>query len=97
MATKRFSPRQSFNKTGIQKVPTGKPIVYELVNEKGTNIYTGSAKRGRGPGRLGDHLPSGKDPIPGAKTFRVKQKHSITEAEKEEKQIIGKEKPRYNK
>lgn len=97
MGTKKFSPGRSFNRTNTKKVPAGKPIVYELMNEKGTNIYTGSAKRGRGPGRLGDHLPGGQDPIPGAKTFRVKQELSIAEAEKEESEIIGKEKPKYNK
>jgi len=42
-------------------------------------------------------LPGGQDPIPGAKTFQIKQKPSIAEAEKEEKKIIEKEKPKYNK
>jgi len=97
MATKRFSPQQNFNKTGTQKVPTNKPIVYKLMNKEGTIIYTGTAKRGRGSERLGDHLPGGQDPIPGAKTFQIKQKPSIVEAEKEEKQIIKKENPKYNK
>lgn len=97
MATKRFSPRKNFNKTSIQKAPTNKPIIYKLMNRKGANIYTGTAKRGRGPARLGDHLPGGQDPIPSTKTFQIKQKQSIAEAKKEEKQIIGKEKPKYNK
>jgi excinuclease UvrABC nuclease subunit len=97
MATKRFSPQQNLNKTGTQKVPTNKPIVYKIMNKEGDNIYTGTAKRGRGSERLADHLPRGQDPIRGAKTFQIKQKPSITEAEKEEKQIIEREKPRYNK
>jgi excinuclease UvrABC nuclease subunit len=97
MATKRFSPRQNFNKTGTQKAPANKPIVYKLMNKEGTNIYTGKAKRGRGPERLREHLPSGQDPISGAKTFQTKQMPSIAEAEKEEKRIIEKEKPKYNK
>jgi hypothetical protein len=97
MATKRFSPRRNFNKTSTQKTLKNKPIVYKLMNKEGTNIYTGTAKRGRGPERLGDHLPGGLDPIPGAKTFQIKQKPSIAEAQKEEKQIIEKEKPKYSK
>jgi excinuclease UvrABC nuclease subunit len=97
MATKRFSPQRNFNKTGTQKVPTNEPIVYKLMNKEGTNIYTGTAKRGRGSERLEDHLPGGQDPIRGARTFQIKQKPSIAEAEKEEKQIIEKEKPKYNK
>jgi hypothetical protein len=97
MATKRFSPRRNFNKTGTQKAPVNKPIVYKLMNKEGINIYTGIAKRGRGPERLGDHLPGGQDPIPGAKTFQIKQKSSIAEAKKEEKQVIEQEKPKYNR
>ena len=97
MATKKFSPTQNFNKTNIQKAPTGKPIVYKLKSNTGINVYTGSAKRGRSQKRLADHLPGGKDPIPGAVTFQVKQKQLVDQAEKEEKQIITKEKPKYNK
>ena len=97
MATKRFSPRRIFNKPDTQKAPTNKPIVYKLLNKEGTNIYTGKAKRGRGSERLEEHLPDGQDSIPGATTFQVKQKPSIVEAEKEEKQIIKREKPKYNK
>lgn len=97
MATKRFSPRRNFDKTNTQKVPTNQPIVYKLLNKEGTNIYTGEAKRGRGSERLRDHLPGGQDFIQGAATFQVKQKPSTAEAEKEEKQIIKREKPKYNK
>jgi len=96
MATKRFSPAGNFNKTNISKVPTGKPVVYELVGESGDNIYVGSAKRGRSQERLQDHMPGGPDPIPASK-FRVKQTGSIQEAQREEKRIIEKEKPKYNK
>jgi excinuclease UvrABC nuclease subunit len=97
MATTRFSSRQNFSKTGTQKAPENKPIVYKLLNKEGTNIYTGKAKRGRGPERLGEHLPGGQDPIPSAKTFQIKQMPSVAEAEKEEKPIIEREKPRYNR
>ena len=97
MATKRFSPSRKFTKPNVQKVPTGKPIVYKLKNSAGRNIYTGKAKRGRSQERLADHLPGGQDPITGVVTFQVKQKQLIAQAEKEEKEIIKKEKPKYNK
>jgi len=97
MATKRFSPARGFSKTNISKVPRGKPVVYELLNQNDVNIYTGSAKRPRSQERLQDHLPGGPDPIPGASKVRVKQMGSIQEAQREEKRIIEKEKPKYNK
>ncbi len=97
MATKKFSPSRNFNKTNIKKVPTGKPIVYKIKDSAAKNIYTGKAKRSESQERLADHLPGGQDPIPGAVTFQVKQKQLVAQARKEEKEIIKKEKPRYNK
>lgn len=97
MATKKFSTTRNFNNTNIKKVPIGKPIVYKLKDNAGRNIYTGKAKRSRAQERLADHLPGGQDPIPGATTFQVKQKQLVAQAEKEEKEIIKKEKPKYNK
>jgi len=97
MGTKRFSPPRKFDKTNISKVPMGKPIVYELLNKNAENIYTGSAKRLRSRERLQDHTSGGPDPIPGASNFRVKQMGSIKEAQREEKRIIEKEKPKHNK
>ena len=97
MGTKKFSPRQKLTKTNIAKVPTGKPIVYKLKNTAGTTVYAGKAKRLRPQERLSDHLPGGQDPIPGAATFQVKQKRRVEQAGQEEKAIIKKEKPKYNK
>ena len=97
MGTKRFSPTRKLNKTNISNVPTGKPIVYRLLSKGGDNLYTGSAKRLRSQERLQEHMPGGPDPIPGASSFQVKQKESIKKAQQEEKRIIEKEKPKYNK
>jgi hypothetical protein len=85
-----------FNKTGISNVPTNKPIVYKIETPSGKNNYTGVAKRGRGQERLEEHLPAGKDPIPGAKV-RIEQTGTIAEAKKKEKAIIAREQPKYNK
>lgn len=96
MAKKRFSPSKALNKSQISKVPDDKPAVYELLDQSGTNVYTGIAKRGRVQDRLEEHLPSGQDSVAGASRFRVKQKPSVEQARQEEKQIIKKEKPKGN-
>jgi len=97
MAIKRFSPRRSFNKTSINKVPINKPGIYKIMNLKGENIYSGSAKLNRLGERLEEHLPGGSDAIKGAKTFQIKQFNSILQAQKEEKKIIKNEKPKFNR
>ncbi len=56
-----------FNQTGISKLPIDKPVVYRIQSDGGKNNYTGVAQRGRAQERLEEHLPKGKDPIPGAK------------------------------
>jgi excinuclease UvrABC nuclease subunit len=97
MATKRFSPKRGFTKANIERTPAGKPVVYEILDGNATIIYAGKAKRREGPGRIADHLPDGQDPIKGGKFFRIKQMGSIHEAQEEEKRIIKREKPKYNK
>ena len=91
--TKKSVP---FNRTGIGTLPTNKPIVYKIETPGGKNNYTGVAKRGRAQERLQEHLPAGKDPIPGAK-IQIEQVSSIAEARKKEEAIIGREQPKYNK
>ncbi len=97
MGTKRFSRKQNFNKTNIKNTPEDKPIVYELLDNSGKNIYTGISKRGQGAERLADHLSGGTHPIPGAQTFRTKQKRSIADARAEERKKIKDEDPKHNK
>ncbi len=97
MTNKRFSNKKNLNKTNINKLSDDKPIIYKIQDGKGTNIYTGVAKRGRGDERLIEHLSGSKDSIPGAKSFSIKQKKTIESAKTEEKQIIKNEKPKYNK
>lgn len=97
MATKRFSPTRHFDKKKIESIPQGKPVVYKIKGSRGNNIYTGSAKRGRVQARLKEHLPGGPDSIKGAAGFHIKRMRSIEEAQQEEKKIIKKEKPKYNK
>ena len=91
-------PKKSvpFNRTGIEKVPNDKPVVYKILTEGGRDNYTGVAKRGRVQDRLKEHLPGGTDYVPGA-TVRIEQMPSIKDAEAKEARIISRTKPPYNK
>jgi hypothetical protein len=90
--TKKTVP---FNQKGIEKLPDNKPVVYKILTEGGKNNYTGVAQRGRVQERLQEHLPGGKDYVPGAKV-QIEQMPSIKEAELKESRIISRTKPPYN-
>ncbi len=92
MATKTVK----FNPEGIKKLPDDKPVVYKILTNSGGNSYTGIAKRGRVQDRLVEHLPGGKDPIPGAKV-RIEQESSIKDALSKETNILSRSNPKYNK
>ncbi len=87
----------TFNKKGIESLAKDKPVVYEIENTRGKNLYTGSAKRGRVEERLKEHLPGGPDPVRGGAKVRILQKSSIDEAKKSEARIIKKSQPPQNK
>jgi len=93
----RFSGKRQFKKIDIDTIPNNKPIVYKILNSRGNNIYTGSAKKGRSKGRLKEHLPTGAAPIKGGRFFNFKQLDSIQNAQKEERKIIDRENPKLNK
>ena len=80
-----------FIKSGIDKIPNDKPILYKILTPNNSNNYTGVAKRGRAQARLLEHYGE----IPGAK-IEVEQFSSIKDAEKKEKNIISRIKPKYN-
>ena len=88
--------KASFNQTGIETLPDNKPVVYKILTAGDKNNYTGVAQRGRVRDRLMEHLPGGKDYIPGAKVH-IEQIGSIKEAEAKETRIIARSKPPYNK
>jgi len=87
MSTKKVK----FNKTGIEKLPNNKPVVYKIITEGGRNNYTGIAQRGRVQERLEEHLGN----IPGIE-IQIDQMNSISEARKKEIKIISKAQPKYN-
>ena len=84
-----------FNQKGIEKLPDNKPVVYKILTEGGKNNYTGVAQRGRVQARLEEHLPGGKDYVPGAKV-QIEQMGSIGDAEAKESRIITRAKPPHN-
>lgn len=84
-----------FNQKGIEKLPDDKPVVYKILTGEDKNNYTGVAQRGRVQERLKEHLPGGKDYIPGAKV-QIEQMGSIKEAAAKESHIISRTKPPHN-
>ncbi len=86
-----------FTSDGIDQLAKDKPVVYKIFDKNNNNIYTGIAKRGRVNNRLKEHLPGGKDPIPGGVKVHIDQKPSIEKAKKSESLIIKKSKPKHNK
>lgn len=84
-----------FNKIEIEKLPNDKPVVYKIQSAGGKNNYTGIAGKGQVRQRIADHLPDGKDAVPGAKV-QVQQVSRRAEAERTERAIIKRSQPKYN-
>jgi len=85
----------NLNKTGIEKLPNNKPVVYKILTENGNNNYTGVAQKGRVQERIQEHLPGAKDYVPGSKV-QIEQMISIEEARGKEARIISRSGPKYN-
>ncbi len=83
------------NQTGIGNLPNDKPVVYKIKTDGGNVNYVGVAKRGRVQERLTEHLPGGKDHVPGAKV-QIEQVSSIAEAKKMEAAAIKRIQPKHN-
>ena len=87
----------SFDEKGIEGLAKDKPVVYDIEDKNGKTLYTGVAKRGRVEDRLKEHLPGGPDPVRGGAKVKIKQKSSISDAEKAEARAIKQKKPPQNK
>jgi hypothetical protein len=81
-----------YNKSGIEKVPVDKPVLYRIETESGSLNYAGIAQRGQAQVRISDHLGE----IPGT-TVKIEQFSSIADARKKEANVIKRNKPKYNK
>lgn len=93
----KFDPTKKFTKSNIKDLPTNKAVTYIIKDSNNKNIYTGIAGRGEIQNRLLAHKEYKKDKIPGASKFQIKQVKNKDIARRIEKQIIKKEKPKYNK
>jgi hypothetical protein len=87
MGTKKVK----YNKTGIDKLPDDKPVLYRIESAGGNPNYVGIAKRGRVRERIAEHLGE----IPGA-NVRIEQLNSVEEARQKETRVIKRSKPKYN-
>ena len=85
------------NEKGIKALAKDKPVVYQIQNSKGDNIYTGVARRGRVGARLKEHLPGAKHAIRGGVKVEIRQKSSIDEALEAEASIIMYQQPPKSK
>ena len=83
------------NKTSISKLPNDKPVMYKIKTKGGNVNYLGVAKKGRVQERIEEHLPGGKDYVPGAK-IQIEQVSSIAEARKMEAAAIKRIQPKHN-
>ena len=83
----------SYNKSGAEKLPDAKPVIYRILTDSGKTNYVGVAKKGRVQDRVSEHLEDGK--IPGAKV-QIEQMPSIDAAKQKEENIISRTKPKYN-
>jgi len=81
-----------YNKTGIEKLPDDKPVLYRIMNDSGKMNYVGIAQKGRVRERLSEHIGL----IPGEKV-KIEQFSSIRDAQKKEINIIRRTQAKYNK
>ncbi len=90
---KRFTKKQNFNKTNLEKVPE-QSGVYKLSNKKGEIQYIGLAGAGRLQERLKEHLNEGD--IKGSAQFQILKTNSGREAASLEKKLIKLVNPKQN-
>ncbi len=83
--------KTKYNKSSLGNLPNDKPALYRIETESGKLNYAGIAKRGRVPDRIKEHLGE----IPGA-TVSIEQFSSIADARAKEKNVLSRNKPKYN-
>ncbi|MCH7654300.1 MAG: GIY-YIG nuclease family protein [Chloroflexi bacterium] len=91
---KKMGKTKVLSKSNLEDVPE-QSGVYNLLNQKGEIIYTGSASAGRLKSRLSEHLSSAS--VKDAKKFQTRPLSSTAEARRVEAALIERHKPRENK
>ena len=84
-----------FNKTGVSKLLTDKPVVYKILTKAKNINYVGAAKRGAVQTAILKHLPHGRYRVPGYKV-QIIRVDKIRTAQRKAKELINKHAPRYN-
>ncbi len=84
--------KTKYNESSIDQLPNNKPVLYRIETEAGNLNYAGIAKRGRVKERIKEHLGE----VPGAKVT-IEQFSSIDKARAKEKNVIKRNKPKFNK
>lgn len=84
-----------FSKRAIKQLPTAKPGVYVIKNNRGTPLFAGIAKRGQVLETLHNHFYGGEAYVPGA-WLRFEQYNNLTECNARLAAILASEEPKYN-
>ena len=84
--------KTNYNQSSIDKLPNDKPALYRIETKSGNLNYAGIAKKGRVSERIKEHLGE----IPGA-IVSIEQFDSIADARSKEKNVISRNRPKYNK
>ncbi|MGA9595917.1 MAG: hypothetical protein WBV06_07155 [Acidimicrobiia bacterium] len=87
----------NLNATTVAEAANDKAAVYKIKNTKGDNVFTGAAAKGKVRLQLTAHMKGGEEAVPGAKSFQLTQKDTVTEARKSAERIIKRDKPKHNK
>ncbi len=91
---KRMGKTKGLSKNNLRDV-ANQNGVYNLKNQKGEIIYTGTADAERLKSRLEEHLSSGD--VKGARKFQTRPLSSTAEARRVEAALIKRNQPRENK
>ncbi|MTI95247.1 MAG: hypothetical protein FH749_07140 [Firmicutes bacterium] len=83
------------SKRAIRELTNSKPVLYIITSNNGTNIYTGTAKRGELKDTLATHFYGQENHVPGARV-KIFELSSIKDARDKAKEIIEQEQPKYN-
>lgn len=83
------------SKSKIAQLPDTKPGVYTILNNNGTKLFAGIAKRGQLQETMGSHFYGGDNFISGA-WINFEQFNNLTEANDRLKSILENDKPKYN-
>lgn len=87
-----MAKKAKYNKTSIEQLPNDKSVLYRIKTDGGNLNYVGIAQKGRVSERIKEHLGE----IPGA-IVSIEQFSSINDARAKEKNVINRNKPKYNK